>query len=155
MIFILAGLVYYFQAVSVLLVIFFTDFIFPQISIFTNLSARAGYDTRSILSGVLQVWIQSFASPRLVASPKLKNPLSPYYLPLPGGRIIIFIPFPVLCEIQSVSSRIWTSVAVSISYDNNHYTTGPSNFPQIVCEKKNYLQIASLYFFYRPLEILK
>ena len=23
---------------------------------------------------------------------------------------------------QSVSSRIWTRVAVSISYDNNHYT---------------------------------
>ena len=25
---------------------------------------------------------------------------------------------------QSVSSRIWTRVAVSISNDNNHYTTG-------------------------------
>ena len=24
---------------------------------------------------------------------------------------------------QSVSSRIWTRVAVSISYDDNHYTT--------------------------------
>ena len=29
---------------------------------------------------------------------------------------------------QSVSSRIWTRVAVSISYDDNHYTTGTSNF---------------------------
>ena len=27
---------------------------------------------------------------------------------------------------QSVSSRIWTRVAVSISDDNNHYTTGTS-----------------------------
>ena len=27
---------------------------------------------------------------------------------------------------QSVSSRIWTHVAVSISYDDNHYTTGTS-----------------------------
>ena len=27
---------------------------------------------------------------------------------------------------QSVSSRIWTRVAMSISYDNNHYTTGTS-----------------------------
>ena len=27
---------------------------------------------------------------------------------------------------QSVSSRIWTRVAVSISYDANHYTTGTS-----------------------------
>ena len=28
---------------------------------------------------------------------------------------------------QSVSSRIWTRVAVFISYDDNHYTTGTSN----------------------------
>ena len=28
---------------------------------------------------------------------------------------------------QSFSSRIWTRVAVSISYDDNHYTTGTSN----------------------------
>ena len=27
---------------------------------------------------------------------------------------------------QSVSSRIWTRVAVSNSYDDNHYTTGTS-----------------------------
>ena len=30
----------------------------------------------------------------------------------------------VQCEMQSASSRIWTHVAVSISYDDNHYTTG-------------------------------
>ena len=28
---------------------------------------------------------------------------------------------------QSVLSRIWTRVAVSISYDDNNYTTGTSN----------------------------
>ena len=27
---------------------------------------------------------------------------------------------------QSASSRIWTRVTVSISYDDNHYTTGTS-----------------------------
>ena len=27
---------------------------------------------------------------------------------------------------RSVSSRIWTRIAVSISYDDNHYTTGTS-----------------------------
>ena len=32
----------------------------------------------------------------------------------------------MLCKIQSVSSKIWTHVAVSISYDDNHYTTGTS-----------------------------
>ena len=30
----------------------------------------------------------------------------------------------VLCEMQSVLSRNWTRVAVSISCDDNHYTTG-------------------------------
>ena len=28
----------------------------------------------------------------------------------------------MLCEMQLVSSRIWTRIAVSISYDGNHYT---------------------------------
>ena len=32
----------------------------------------------------------------------------------------------VLWEMQSVSPKIWTRVAVSISYDDNHYTTGTS-----------------------------
>ena len=30
----------------------------------------------------------------------------------------------MLCEIQPISSRIWTRVAVYISRDDNHYTTG-------------------------------
>ena len=29
---------------------------------------------------------------------------------------------------QSISSRIWTRVAVSNSNDDNHYTTGTSKF---------------------------
>ena len=32
------------------------------------------------------------------------------------------------CEMQSVLSRIWTHVTVSISYDDNHYTTGMYEF---------------------------
>ena len=55
---------------------------------------------------------------------------------------------------QSVSSRIWTCVAVTISYDDDHYTTGTSffyylthswedkevhTFPKGICpEVKNY-----------------
>ena len=53
-----------------------------------------------------------------------EEPSLSYYLPIAGGRIIGFIPFPrvlVLCEMQSVSSRIWTRIAVFISY--NDYTT--------------------------------
>ena len=40
-----------------------------------------------------------------------------------------YIRFPrvlVLCEMQSILSRIWTSVVVPISYDDNHYITGTS-----------------------------
>ena len=43
--------------------------------------------------------------------------------------MIGFIPLPrvlVLREMQPVSSRIWTRVVVSISNDDNHYTTGTS-----------------------------
>ena len=30
----------------------------------------------------------------------------------------------MLCKLQSAESRIWTRVAVSISYDDNHHTKG-------------------------------
>ena len=39
------------------------------------------------------------------------------------------MPFPrvfVLYEMQSASSKIWTRIAVSIFYNDNHYTTGTS-----------------------------
>ena len=52
--------------------------------------------------------------------------------------MIGFIPFPrvlVLCEMQSVSSRIWTRVAVFISYEDNDYTTG------IILNEPFYLQV--------------
>ena len=58
---------------------------------------------------------------------KAEEPSLSNYLPIAGGRIIGFIPFPrvlVLCEMQLAWSRIWTRVGVSISYDDNHYTTG-------------------------------
>ena len=34
----------------------------------------------------------------------------------------------VLSELQSASSKIWTRVAVLISYDNDHYTTDISMY---------------------------
>ena len=33
---------------------------------------------------------------------------------------------------QSVSSRIWTRVTVSISYDDNDYTTGTSSVLKMI-----------------------
>ena len=99
--------------------------------IFTNTSARAGYDTMSIFKRGLTGLSSELSFSKISCLTKAEEPSLPYYLPIAGGRIIGFIPFPrilVLCEMQSVSSRIWTRVTVSISYDDNHYTTGTSFF---------------------------
>ena len=96
-------------------------------SIFTNPSARAGYDIRSILKRSLTSLNSKFFFSETSCFTKAEEPNLSYYLPTAGGRIIGFIPFQrvlMLCEMQSVSSRIWTRVAVSISYDDNRYITG-------------------------------
>ena len=74
------------------------------------------------LSGVLQVWIQSFPSPRLVISPRLKKSVCPTIYPIAGGRIIGFHTFP-----KGISAKGNAISLVSISYDDNHCTTGTSN----------------------------
>ena len=92
-----------------------------------NPSARAGYDTRSIFKGNLTSLNSEFYFSQTSGFTKAEELSLPYYLPVAGRSIIRFIPFPkvlVLCEMQSVSFRFWTRVAVSISYDDNHYTTG-------------------------------
>ena len=78
-----------------------------------------------------------------------EEPSLSYYLLIAGGRIFGFIPFPrvlVQCEMQSFSSRIWTRVAVSISYDDNHYTTGTSKTnqptPHPPCHGKDATQVS-------------
>ena len=105
-------------------------FIQTGVIIFTNASARAGYDTRSIFKRSLSGLNSEFSFSLTSCLTKAEEPSLSYYLPIAGGRIIGFIPFQrvlVLCEMQSVSSRIWTRVAVSISYDDNHYTAGTSD----------------------------
>ena len=90
------------------------------ITIFTSPSARAGYGTRSVFKRSLK---SEFSFSKTSCLTKAEDPSLPYYLPIAGGRIIGFISFPrvsVLCEMLSVSSMIWTRVAVSISYDDNH-----------------------------------
>ena len=111
---------------------------FPSpISIFTNPSTQAGYDAKSILKQSLTGLNSEFSFSWTSCLTIDEEPSQPYYLPIAGGRIIGFIPFPrvlVLCEMQSVSSRIWTHVAVSISYNDNHYTI--STFSYISCHTK-------------------
>ena len=97
--------------------------------IFTNPSARAGYDTRSIFKQSLTGLNSEFSFSLTCCLTKAEEPSLRYYLPIAGGRIIGFMPFLrvlVLCEMQSDSSKFWTHVAMSISYDDNHYATGTS-----------------------------
>ena len=96
--------------------------------IFTNAFTWEGCNTRSIfkwsLTGLNSVFLL------LDWSPNQGWRTQSYYLFIAGGRIIGFIPFPrvlMLREVQSASSRIWTCVAVSISYNDNHYTMGTSH----------------------------
>ena len=94
-----------------------------------NPSTRAGYDTKSIFKWSLTGLNSDFSFSETSCLTKAEEPSLPYYLPIAGGRIIGFIPFPrvlVLCEMQSISSWIWTHGTVSIPYDDNHYTTGTS-----------------------------
>ena len=53
-----------------------------------------------------------------------------YYLPIAEGRIVGFIPFSrglAIWKMQTAFSRIWTQVAMSIFYDDNHYTMNKKN----------------------------
>ena len=95
------------------------------LSYLPNPSARAGYDTRSIFKRCLTGLNSEFSFYKTSCLTKAEEPNLSYYLPIAGGRIIGFIPFPrvlVLCEMQSVSSRIWTRIVEFNSYDDNHYT---------------------------------
>ena len=109
--------------------------LFNHLTIFTNPSARAGYDTRSIFKRSLTGLKSEFSFSYTSCLTKAEEPSLPNYLPIAGERIIGFIPFPrvlVLWEMQSVSSRTWTRVAVSISYDDNTITSQapPFNYAQ-------------------------
>ena len=78
------------------------------ISYLPNPFARAGYDTRSIFKRSLTGLNSEFSFSQTSCLTKAEEPSLSYYLPIAGGRIIGFIPFPrvlVLCEMQSVSSR--------------------------------------------------
>ena len=96
---------------------------------FVNPSARAEYDTRSIFKRSLTGFNSEFSFSKTSCLTEAEEHSLPNYLSIAGGRVIGFIPFSsvlVLCEMPSVLSRIWTRVAESISYKDNHYTTGTS-----------------------------
>ena len=75
-----------------------------------------------------------------------EEPNLPYYLSIAVGRIIGFIPFPLvleLCEIQSVSFRVWTHVVVSNTYNDKHTHTHTHTHTYIYMYMINALDIIS------------
>ena len=106
-------------------------YIYIYIYIYINSSAQAGCDTRSLfkrsvtecnfLSGVFRVHLLLDWLPNKGWRISLS-----YYLPIVRRGIIGFIPFLrvlVRYEMQSASSKVWTCVVVSITYDDNYYVT--------------------------------
>ena len=65
--------------------------IFGFIILFTNPSARAGYDTRSIFKWSLTGLNSEFSFSKTSGLTKAEGPSLPYYLPIAGGRIFGFI----------------------------------------------------------------
>ena len=115
-------------------------YIYIYIYIHTKPISWVGYDTRSNFKGTLTGSNSEFFSfSKAGCHTKVKDPSLHYYLSIAGRRIIRFIPSPrvlALCEMQTASSRIWTLVTVSISYDNNNYTTGPFTYGPQMFHKK-------------------
>ena len=102
-----------------------------SIFVYTNPSVRTGCDTRSIFKLSLTGLNSELSFSSTGCQTKAKELSLLYYLPIAGGRIIGFIPFPrvlALCEMHLVSSWIWTRVTVFISDDHNHYTCGVWRF---------------------------
>ena len=93
--------------------------------VLTNPPARARCNTRSIFKQVFEARV--FLLQDWLPNQGWRTQFAQLFTH--GGRIIGFITFPrvlILCEMQLASSRIWTRVAVSIPYGNDHYTTSTS-----------------------------
>ena len=76
-----------------------------HIYIFTNPSTWAGYDTRSIFMRSSTGLTSEFSFSSTSCLIKAEELSLSYYLPIAGGRIIGFIPFPrvlVLCEMPKL-----------------------------------------------------
>ena len=77
------------------------NFMINVLSYLPNPSAREGYDTRSIFNRSLTGLNSEFSFSLTSCLTKAEETSLPYYLPIAGGRINGFIPFPrvlVLCE---------------------------------------------------------
>ena len=118
-----------------LIVIFLKPYIYLP-----NTSARTGCYTRTSFKRILTGLNSEFSFSENGCHTKVKELNLPYYLHIARGRLVGFIPFPrilALCEMQTTSSRFLTRVAVSISYNDNHYTTSTTLTPYNCAKNDN------------------
>ena len=102
--------IYIYMCVCVCVCVCRCIYIYIYIYIYTNPSARAGYDTRSIFKRSLTGFNSEFSFSLTSCLTKAEETSLPYYLPITGGRLIGFLPFPrvlVLCEMQYIFDEIY------------------------------------------------
>ena len=91
--------------------------IYIYIYIYTNPSARAGCDTRSIFKRTLNPGLNpEFSFSSAGCHTNAKKPSLPYYLPIAGWRTVRKIPFQRVLmwwEMQTAWFRIWTWIIMS------------------------------------------
>ena len=68
---------------------------------------RNGCDTSSIFGGIYPAGIHRFHL-RVIAI-KVKGPSFPFYLPIAGERIVLFIPFRRLLELYEIQTA-WSKI---------------------------------------------
>ena len=101
-------------------------YIYIYIYIFANPSAQTGWDTRTIFNQSLTgLKFKAFLFLDLLLNQGSRTQ-SALLLTRSWRKNNWIHTFPewYFYEMQSASSRIWTRINGSISYDNNHYTTG-------------------------------
>ena len=105
-------------------------YIYIYIYIYNDPSTGVGRNTSLIFKRSLTDLNSEFSFSLSGYLTQAKKYILPYYLPRAGGRIIGFILSPrvfVLCEMKTALPRFWTLFDVSISNDDDHYTTANSN----------------------------
>ena len=102
-----------------------SSYMYILVNIYPKPQPRIGGVIRSVFKRRL-IGLNSGFSVSKTSCPKVKEHSLPSYLSEAGGKIVWYICFPSvleLCEMLTTSSRNWTLVTVSISYDHNRYTT--------------------------------
>ena len=86
-------------------------------------SAQVGCNRRPLLKQSLTVLNSEIPFSYTGCPIKFKGHILPFYISIDEREIVRFISFPkvlVLCEKQTVLSRIWARTTVSVSYDINY-----------------------------------